>query len=167
MGGVDLLDAMVAVYRVPFRKRKWWFPFHAWSLSVCAVNGWRLRQKHTGKKEPYLTFLRELVIGMLYQHGSPTKRVEQMTGILGIVRYDCLNHWIVQNENDSNGQPRRRNCKQCTLNGKRGNKTVYMCEKCSVPLHTHCFKNRNVFLHIFYEILIPIPIISFHSLFMW
>jgi hypothetical protein len=39
MGGVDLLDMMVAVYRVRYRIRKWWFPIYAWSLNVCAVNG--------------------------------------------------------------------------------------------------------------------------------
>ena len=38
MGGVDLLDAMVAVYRIRIRKRKWWWSIYAWSLSVSAVN---------------------------------------------------------------------------------------------------------------------------------
>ena len=64
MGGVDLLDNMVAVYRIPFRKKKWWFSLYTWSLSVYAVNGWRLRMKHTGKKEPFLDYDRELVICM-------------------------------------------------------------------------------------------------------
>jgi hypothetical protein len=32
MGGVDLLDNMVACYRVPFRIKKWWFPIYTWSL---------------------------------------------------------------------------------------------------------------------------------------
>ena len=39
---------------------------------------------------------------------------------------------------------RRRNCKQCTLDGSKDNKTVYMCEKCKVPLHTYCFKRYHV-----------------------
>ncbi len=82
-------------------------------------------------------------------------------------RFDGLNHWIVstgssneQNcegerpkpkrcsckkngEGDGEGEkskPKRRNCKQCTLDGSKDNKTVYMCEKCKVPLHTLCFK---------------------------
>jgi hypothetical protein len=48
MGGMDLLDMMVAVYRVRYRIRKWWFPIYAWSLNVCAINGWRLRRQVTG-----------------------------------------------------------------------------------------------------------------------
>jgi hypothetical protein len=32
MGGVDLMDNMVACYRVPYRIKKWWFPFYTWSL---------------------------------------------------------------------------------------------------------------------------------------
>jgi hypothetical protein len=32
MGGVDLLDNMVAVYRIPYRIKKWWFPIYTWSL---------------------------------------------------------------------------------------------------------------------------------------
>jgi hypothetical protein len=57
-------------------------------------------------------------------------------------RFDGLNHWIVSNELDAGGKPRRRNCKQCTLDHHRDNKTVYMCEKCETPLHVHCFKER-------------------------
>ena len=45
MGGVDLLDNMVACYRVPYRKKKWWFNIFIWSLNVSAVNAWRLRMK--------------------------------------------------------------------------------------------------------------------------
>jgi len=45
MGGVDLLDNLVACYRVLYRIKKWWFPIYIWSLSVCAVNGWRLRMR--------------------------------------------------------------------------------------------------------------------------
>lgn len=32
MGHVDLLDAMVSVYRVSYRMKKWWFAFYTWSL---------------------------------------------------------------------------------------------------------------------------------------
>ena len=70
-GGVDLLDNMVACYRIQFRKKKWWFPIYTWSLNVSAVNAWRLRQRRTGKKEPFLPFLRELVMAILLKNGTP------------------------------------------------------------------------------------------------
>ena len=34
MGGVDLLDSMVATYQVSWRKKKWWWPIYSWSLNV-------------------------------------------------------------------------------------------------------------------------------------
>ena len=37
MGGVDLLDSMVAAYRVTWRKKKWWWPIYAWSLNVMVI----------------------------------------------------------------------------------------------------------------------------------
>ncbi len=61
---------MIQHFRVPYRIKKWWFPFYTWSLSVSAVNAWRFRMKVTGKKEPYLDFLRELIIGMFSAHGK-------------------------------------------------------------------------------------------------
>lgn len=45
-------------------------------------------------------------------------------------------------ELDQKQQPKRRNCKQCALEGKKDLKSVNMCEKCQVPLHVHCFKER-------------------------
>ena len=42
-------------------------------------------------------------------------------------RYDGLNHWAVSTELDSNGKFKRRNCKQCSNEGKPDNKTVLMC----------------------------------------
>lgn len=141
MGGVDLLDNMVACYRVLFRVRKWWFPFYTWSLSVSAVAAWRLRMKVTGQKEPFLDFLRELVIGMLAEHGHPPLRRLSVPGN-GELRYDGLNHWIASCEQDAAGNTLRRNCKACYQEKKQQLKTSFCCEKCKVPLHTGCFKER-------------------------
>ena len=57
MGGVDLLDAMTAVYRVRYRSKKWWWPFYASYLSVSCVNAWRLHMQTTGIKESYLDLM--------------------------------------------------------------------------------------------------------------
>lgn len=52
-------------------------------------------------------------------------------------RFDGLNHWLVRNEGN-----KRRNCKECSLKGKADLKSVYSCEKCRIPLHVDCFKER-------------------------
>ena len=145
MGGVDLLDSMVAVYRIPFRKRKWWFSFWPWSLSVCAVNAWRLKMKVSREKEPYLMFLRELVIEMLICHGTPPCAPRQISTSNSSLRYDCNSHWIVHN-----GQGKRRNCKKCTEDNKQDAKSHYSCEKCNVGLHINCFKEKDSFCRFFY-----------------
>jgi DNA excision repair protein ERCC-6 len=141
MGGVDLLDAMVAVYRVLYRIKKWWFCFYAWSLSVSAVNAWRLRMSVMQKKEPFLDFLRELVIDMFVIHGTPPYVIRKQPSLKAEhSRFDGLNHWITSTEKDKKGKSMRRNCKQCCIKKKKDAKCMFMCQKCGVPLHTHCFK---------------------------
>ena len=145
MGGVDLLDMMVACYRVRYRIRKWWFPIYAWSLSVCAVNGWRLRMQVTGVKEPFLDFLRELCVAMMAEHGSPpVRRNTHVTDPADGARFDGLNHSMVGTELDDAGKNKRRNCRYCALQKKPDMKSVFVCEKCKVPLHINCFKPYHV-----------------------
>jgi hypothetical protein len=155
MGGVDLLDCMVSCYRVSYRMKKWWYPFYTWSLSVSAVNAWRLRMSAKGTKEPLLDFVRELVMEMLTVHGTPPLRRRSLNGgdAGETLRYDGLNHWIVGVEEDAAGKSKRRNCKHCYLKEKKELKTVTQCEKCKVPLHTACFKEGFIvyFLNLFYS----------------
>ena len=54
--------------------------------------------KTTGSKEPYLDFLRELVIEMLGNHGKPAEKrpmLSQPDTVLSAVRFDEKSHWIV------------------------------------------------------------------------
>ena len=140
MGGVDVLDGMVGCYRVPYRKKKWWFPIYTWSLSVHAVNAWKLRMRTKGKKEPYLDFIRELVVEMFETHGSADKALKVPVAPRSeSFRFDKYDHWPRSTEEDKKGKPSRRNCKFCTLQGKQDQKAVFQCSKCRVPLHIHCF----------------------------
>jgi len=139
MGGVDLLDSMVALYRVPFRVKKWWWPYFPWSLSVSAVNAWRLRMKVRGIREPYLDFLRELVIEMLAEHGHKSGVPRRISGPVGI-RYDGLNHWPASTELDKDEKPKRLNCRLCYEKEKKALKVAHLCKKCNVPLHITCFE---------------------------
>jgi hypothetical protein len=155
MGGVDLLDSMVSVYRVNYRMKKWWYPFYTWSLSVSAVNAWRLRMSAKGTKEPFLDFMRELVMEMLTVHGTPPLRRRSLNeaSAAEVLRYDGLNHWIVGVEEDAAGKSKRRNCRHCYLKEKKELKTVTQCEKCKVPLHTGCFKEGFIVCFFIFFIL--------------
>ena len=102
------------------------------------MNAWRLRQAIRGEKEPYLDFLRELCTEMFEVHGSaPLKRNPLPDN--SNRRYDEHNHLII-GIFDEAGKAHRRNCKQCYSTTKQLLKTMYQCEKCTVPLHVHCFK---------------------------
>ena len=57
-------------------------------LSVCAVNAWRLKMKVSGEKEPYLEFLRELVIEMFIVHGKVPLRIREHA--VHLVRWQIL-----------------------------------------------------------------------------
>ena len=148
MGGVDLLDGALAGKRPKYRMKKWWFSFWPWCIGLQAVQGWKLRMKQKNKKEPYLSFLRELVIGMFHAHGKPPYVDRALVVHHDQVRYDGLNHLPVTNgaREDKPKTAIQNNCRQNTLMGKRDNKTVFKCEKCNVPLHINlnlnCFKDN-------------------------
>ena len=137
MGGVDLLDEMVSLYRPRIRKRKWWWCFYTWALGVMVVNSWRLWQKvkvnSTDKadKMQLLEFTRHIVVELLKTHGTPRDRPGPSQRMHGpsreSVRADGINHWIIHTETKGV-------CGQCT------NRSFYRCEKCNVALHANCFK---------------------------
>ena len=136
MGGVDLLDSMVATYRIPIRSKKWWFPFYTWSLSVSVVNAWKLKCHATGGDEPLLDFLWELVVEMLKTHGksSPAGRsVATLEPEPGIV-YE-MHHWPTHTGIGKDGKFRRLNCRFCYDTHKNERKSTFMCDKCGVTLH--------------------------------
>ena len=66
----------------------------------------------TGIKETYLEFMRELVIGMMTKHGHKPKIQRSLS--CSATRLDVVGHLIVSVKDD-----KRKNCKQCSLMGKR------------------------------------------------
>ena len=118
MGGVDLADQMVGAYRICIRKRKWWWCFFTWSLSIAAINAWRLyrmahQRNNTG---PYLKFLRDVICQTLKVYGEARMRPGVALKPLIIrgaagnsIRQDGRDHWIGSSEHP--GQ--RLVCKLC------------------------------------------------------
>ena len=90
-----------------------------------------------------MDFLRELVLELFGKYGTLPLRKRIISGTTDLARYDTFNHWMVSTDSDTKGKAKRRNCKQCSEQGRKDNKTLLMCEKCLVPLHHHCFKERN------------------------
>ncbi len=110
---------------------------------MSAVNAWHLKMQATGDKEPILDFMRDLCVTMMSEHSSAP--LQRITHVANSSEQERL---------DTSGTNKQRNCRFCALQKKADLKTVFFCEKCKVPLHTHCFKGR-----IFYILVAYIEII--------
>ena len=55
-------------------------------------------------------------------------------------RFDGMSHWPANTDDK-----KRRNPKQCTLDGKRDNKTNYICSKCEIPVHVPLSFQASIF----------------------
>ena len=45
MGGVDLCDMLMALYRIPLRSTKWYMPIFFYVLNAAVVNSWLLYRR--------------------------------------------------------------------------------------------------------------------------
>ncbi|XP_046392163.1 piggyBac transposable element-derived protein 3-like [Ischnura elegans] len=128
MGGVDLCDQLLAMYRVNIRTKKWWWPFFAWAVDVSCVQGWLLH-RHVGSTMDYLQFRRECALYMMRHFGSPSagRGFRQSHTGAEEIRTDHLDHLITK------GSSKYKVCAQCKK------RTVYICKKCNISLHPECF----------------------------
>lgn len=132
MGGVDLLDKQISLYRTRIRSKKWWWPIFTQFLDVAIVNTWRLYQVvHPEENVSVLDIRREIVQTYLSIPKAPQNRPgpqkSKISGRVGSeVRYDRLDHLIVCIDT-------QRRCAAC------GKKTTRICKRCDIPLHDKCF----------------------------
>lgn len=153
MGGIDLNDQLVAIYRTDIGTKKYYLRVFQHLLDVCVVNAWLLYRRHCSQRvdEAHMTLLnfRMDVASSLIKYGKhiakrrgrPSKaalaaetkkpKVVQATPTTD-VRYDGLSHWPET--------ANRQRCRQCN---QRNHFTYFKCSKCKVPL---CLtKEKNCF----------------------
>ena len=133
MGGVDLLDAMIAKYRIRLRSRKWYWALFSWVISALTVNAWKLFMKVTTEKIGLLVFIQQVCQEILTVHSQEKKRTgrsaSEIKGCAGEnIRYDGVSHWP---KHVGDGKPRCRECKR---------RCKFTCSKCHVGLHPECFE---------------------------
>lgn len=145
MGGVDLLDNFVAMYRVKVRGKKWWFPIFTNFIDVAKANAWRLYRDIMDSKISLLDFQRSIAVSLMktpeemqtdinlptVSHVGRPSSVQK--AILNVTRRDHLDHIIIKNDEN-----KRKRCKHCK------SQTVTKCDKCNIPLHAKCFKDFHV-----------------------
>src|ERR1700761_5289936 len=62
MGGVDLMDRLLASYRPRIRGKKWWWPLFVNVLNVSVVASWRLHWALSDSPMDHLSFRRDIAM---------------------------------------------------------------------------------------------------------
>jgi hypothetical protein len=138
MGGTDLMDENVSMYRIGIRGKKWWWPLFTWLIDVSVHNAWVL-MKQTGVAMPQLEFRRQIAQTYLTRFKAPPKgpgRPSTSRGsaadsrVLDELRYDGLDHLVFPTVDS-----KRRRCAGygCSSVGRTE------CRKCDVGLCISCF----------------------------
>lgn len=138
MGGTDLMDENISMYRVGIRGKKWWWPLFTWLLDVSVHNAWVVK-KNTGDSMPQLEFRRRLVQTYLTRYKVPPKMPGRPSTSRGAnadnrvadeIRLDGRDHLVFPTEG---GKRRRCAGHGCSSVGRTE------CRKCEVGLCITCF----------------------------
>ena len=135
MGGVDLLDRLLAAYRPTIRGKMWYWPLFTNILNISMISAWRAHCHSTPHSLSHLEFLRHVTLALLHHDTPSTARVPRdCTRVPFPVlesRFDGMNHIMIT------GTQGR--CKVCQKN------TKMHCQKCKIRLHAErgriCFKD--------------------------
>ena len=156
MGGVDLCDMLLSLYRVKLKSRRWYMPIFYYLLKVCVTNGWLLYRRHANlagvAANSQLTLedfqsqvvfdlvnIGKLTVASASKRGRPSSftpppKKRRTVGALvpeGESRYDQVGHFPTHSE-------KQNRCRFCQ-NGR----SRWMCSKCGIYL---CLvKERNCF----------------------
>ncbi|CAB3977807.1 Hypothetical predicted protein [Paramuricea clavata] len=159
MGGVDLADMLIALYRTKIKTKRWYLKVLFHCVDIAKVNAWILYRRHCdmGKvpkkqQQPLLDFniaIAESLIkcgksGMARKRGRPSLEEAELRATAEkrgrkpdtplpakVIRLDSSHHWPEYKES-------KNRCRHCKLGFSR----VY-CDKCNVCL---CLSNaRNCF----------------------
>ena len=154
MGGIDLLDSLLAKYRYKMKSRRWYLYLFWHTLVIGLVNAWLVYRRDCSllsmQKREILNRRRFqaqvadalILVNVSRKRGRPSledstvlaeKKVcrEIRNGPCDDVRKDCFAHWPAKTD-------KRGRCKVCVKN-----QTNTLCEKCNVR---SCFTDeRNCF----------------------
>lgn len=158
MGGVDLMDMLLELYRIDIRSVKWYFRIILWCLSVAVVNSWLIHRRHKDQRGQtnaltLVKFQSIISLNLLKagketlprKRGRPAKNAppspirrgpkkKTVAQPVDGVRYDNVSHWpdLVKN---------KARCRQCQAT------TQVECQKCNVKLCLTSSKNCFVDYH--------------------
>ena len=152
MGGVDLCDMLIELYRIGLRSKRWYMRIVYFCFDLAVVNGWILYKRHMlqhgARKFLSLKDFRCCIAQALTKAGkglrrkrgrpsldddSPAEKCHRVgTGPIEEVRFDGIRHWPTHSE-------RKQRCKYCPSGYSR-----ILCSKCKISLCLN--KNNNCFM---------------------
>jgi hypothetical protein len=161
MGGVDLFDMLMSLYRISVRSNKWYHYVFYYCIHVATINSWLLYRRHEGqrgtlKKDQLslVSFMASISDGLIRygqtadrKRGRPSVQEARVVGTSAVqpkrcrvdpvIRYDQTGHWPVYHDS-------RQKCRHCLdLKRKPPGYTNVRCSKCDMSL---CMvKDRNCF----------------------
>lgn len=143
MGGVDLSDMLVALYKTNFRTKRWYMAIFSQLIDICVNNAWLLHRREIKESKISLKkFRRHIACELLQKERAPknlpnspmpNKKHDPVVALPNdAIRYDKIGHLPVHKE--------RGRCRLC-----KDGKTNVQCVKCHLRL---CLvPNRNCFLN--------------------
>ena len=133
MGGVDVMDRLLASYRPMLRGKKWWWPLFLNAVNMSVVAAWKVHQHlHRGETD-HLSFRRDIVMCLMKTDTPAVTTVSagRRVDLPDDVRFDGVGH---TSSTFSEGR-----CRVCSKNTKKG------CLKCDAHLHSDrgkkCFEH--------------------------
>ncbi|KAF9408381.1 hypothetical protein HW555_011918 [Spodoptera exigua] len=147
MGGVDLADMLISLYKIPLKTRRWYLSIFAQLIDISINNAWLLYRQNKNKEKSLKEFRLD-IFESLVKKGKPVKERSDITGDIKEdrkikkpvvtrpiedIRYDQVGHFP-----DSCSYGRCRYCKD--------GKTNVICIKCNQRLRFVAGK-RNCFLN--------------------
>lgn len=147
MGGVDLVDRMVAHYPHGFKNKKWYLRVFFYFVNVTLVNAWLLFKEKTKHPSYSLLKFKASVATSLMAEAvftsrkrgrpstdspDPVKKKLAPPKMAAEVRYDGLRHYPKKIETTHAPRCHDKSCKR---------RTRFICEKCEEPVCPDCMEN--------------------------
>lgn len=150
VGGVDLMDSLVAHYRHSQRNKRWYMRIFYHLINVAVVNAWLLWRKDEKEKMDLLEFKSSIASSLIFTGSSlmPKKKgrpcssaspslelsikKRKLSNVAKELRFDNGKHYPKKSEGKFALKCKSESCKS---------KTRYICGRCNVNLCPECFED--------------------------
>uniref|UniRef100_A0A3P9ISN6 PiggyBac transposable element-derived protein domain-containing protein n=1 Tax=Oryzias latipes TaxID=8090 RepID=A0A3P9ISN6_ORYLA len=128
MGGIDLSDMLVHLYKIPAKSKRWYLPLFGYIIDLCVTNSWLVYKRDCDLLKQKPMSLKKFRLAVAHSHTPRPPRPKPQPD----VRYDNMGHWPLHCD-------KRGRCNVCPKGVSR-----WRCQKCDVFLCLN--SNRECFV---------------------